>query len=126
MMLTALVTSNAEGPKVSSSSMLRLMVAGPPAVNAGSKTMVSLVPNGWVWLIWASCCADRFRPVVLPVLTTRSASRRVKTLLDPVGLSCRLLTVSTAGAVRSSSTSRHGRTRRTGARRMARRPNQRR
>jgi hypothetical protein len=31
-MLTALLTSNAEGPKVSSPSMPSLIVAGPPAV----------------------------------------------------------------------------------------------
>ncbi len=108
MMLTGLVTRSAEGPKVSSPSMLRSMVAGPLAVNAGAKVMVSAVFNGWVRLICWSCCADR--PVVLPESTTWSALRRVKTFVS-VALSSRLVTVSTAGTARSSNTSSPSRTR---------------
>src|SRR5579862_793075 len=85
-----------------------LMVCGP---DGRANWMVSLLPR--VPLTWAFSVVDSDRPSV--PLTTATASRRVRALSEVV-LSAVLLTVSTAGARRSSSASRIGRNGRNGLR----------
>src|SRR5262245_19038448 len=85
-----LVIASAEGPKVVSPTTDRLIVPAPPLKRLGANPMVSAPLPAWP------------RSVVPSLLAARIASRRVTRPSPAIVLSARLLTVRTAGPVRSS------------------------